>query len=145
MSAGARFSLPRLSELGDWLTIFYLFGSRRKLNFTSAKNNLIPKRSFSDFKTFNILINNTVLFSVVINMCSPVRGPMWAICGIVSLPVQYAYITKFLSPVNCRLTRKKFFSNFFFKIFDFFRFLTIFGQKNRFLKKYHFFLLFCLC
>ena len=113
VSAGARFSLPRLSELGDWLTIFYLFGSRRKLNFTSAKNDLIPKRPLSDFKIFNIPINNTVRFSVVIYMRSPVGGPMWAISGIVSLPVQYAYITKLLSPVNCRLTRKK----IFFEIF----------------------------
>ena len=52
VSAGARFSLPRLSELGDCLTIFYLIGSRRKPVSISAKERLNPKKIFFGLQNF---------------------------------------------------------------------------------------------
>ena len=76
----------------------------------------MPKRYFSDFKTINIPINRTALFSVMIYLWSLVGGPICVICGIVSLPVQYDFIRKFLSPVNCRLTRKKISRGFHLKM-----------------------------
>ena len=155
MSAGARFSLPRLSELGDLLTIFYLIGSRRKPVSISAKKWLNPKKIFFGLQNFqysNKQYSPILCYDLLVVTSRRTNMRNFWHCVTASTIWLYQKIPK--SSELSTDTKKNFFSRdfhlkmrfntfwidfekkiFFWKFSIFFSIFDRFWPKNRFLKK----------